>query len=133
MSVYSKMYDEALNHYEKIGRMELGSDAHVKTVNCANEMMDRLIERDKIITEDRKLDIEEQKIDVEMAKIKNDSKNRKFTAVITAITTATYIGVHVWTVLSDRKFEAEGFMHTSEAGKSSRRSLLNLVDKLMKK
>ena len=133
MSVYRTMYDEAQNHFEEIGKMELGSDEHVKTVNCANEMIDRLIERDKIANEERKLDIEEQKIDVELAKLQSDNKNRKLTMGITLFTAVMYVGGHVWTVLSDRDFEAKGFMHTSEAGRNSRRNLLNLLDKLLRK
>lgn len=133
MSVYKTMYDEAQKHFEEIGQMQLGTDEHTKAVSCANGMVDRLIERDKIINEDRKLDIEERKIDAEFAKIVNDAKNRKLTIAITALTTAAYAGIHVWTVLSDRAFESNGFMHTSEAGRNSRRSLLSLVDKLLRK
>ena len=133
MSVYSKMYDEAQNHFEEIGRMALGSDEHVKTVNCANEMVDRLIERDKIANEERKLDIEEQKIEVELAKIASENKNRKLTIAVTLITSALYIGGHAWTVLSERDFELKGCMLSSEAGRSSRRNMLNLLDKLLKR
>ncbi len=132
MSVYGKLYEETQHHIEEIGTMELGSDAHVKTVNCTASMIDRLNDHQKIELEDRKLDLEEKKLELEKAKLKSDKKGRLVLNIITSATTVATIGVHVWTVLSDRKFESEGFMHTSEAGRNSRKTLLSLVDRFRK-
>ena len=132
MSVYGKLYEETQHHIDEIGNMELGSDAHVKTVNCTGSMIDRLNEHRKIELEDRKLDIEERKLELEQARLKSEKRGRLVVNIITGVTTVGTIGVHVWTVLSDRKFESGGFMHTSEAGRSSRKTLLSLVDKIRK-
>ena len=133
MSVYSTMYDEAQNHFAEIGKMELGSDEHVKTVECANSMVDRLNERDRIANEDRQLELKEREIELEYARIESEKRGRRNTTVLTLITFAGYAGLQVWTLLSDREFEAKGLMNTSEAGRTSKRNLLNLVDKLLKK
>lgn len=132
MSVYGSMYEEVKNHIEEVGRMELGSEQHVKTVNCANGMVDRLIERDKVRNEERRLDIEERKLELEEARLVSDNRGRLVVNIITGVTTVAYVATHVWTVLSDRKFESGGFMHTSEAGRTSRRNLLSLMDKFRK-
>ena len=132
MSVYTKLYEETQHQYEEIGRMELGSDEHVKTVNCANSMTDRLLDRDRLLLEERKLDIEERKLELEQEKLQNERRGKWLPHVITVVTTGLCIGTQVWTVLSERKFEAKGLMLTSEAGRSSRRSLLSLVDKFRK-
>ena len=125
MSVYRSMYEEVESNIGDIGKMELGSEQHIATVNCVNSMIDRLNECDKIKNEERKIDIEE-------TRLASDQRGRLALNVITVTTTVAYVAVHVWTVLSDRKFESEGFMHTSEAGRSSRRSLLSLMDKFRK-
>lgn len=132
MSVYGKLYEETQHHIEEIGTMALGSEEHVKTVNCTTSMIDRLNDHQKIELEDRKLDIEEKKLDLEAAKLKSDNKGRLVLNIITTVTTVGTIAVHVWTVLSDRKFESQGFMHTSEAGRTSRKTLLSLVDRFRK-
>lgn len=132
MSVYGKLYEETQHHIEEIGTMALGSEDHVKTVNCTTSMIDRLNDHQKIELEDRKLDIEEKKLDLEAAKLKSDNKGRLVLNIITTVTTVGTIAVHVWTVLSDRKFESQGFMHTSEAGRTSRKTLLSLVDRFRK-
>lgn len=132
MSVYGKLYEETQHHIEEIHDLELGSDAHVKTVNCTTSMIDRLNEHHKIELEDRKLDIEERKLELEEARLNSEKRGRLVVNIITGVTTVGTIAVHVWTVLSDRKFESGGFMHTSEAGRNSRRSLLSLVDKFKK-
>lgn len=132
MSVYRSMYEEVENHISEIGKMELGSSEHVATVNCTNSMIDRLNECDKIKNEERKIDIEEKKLELEEARLASDQRGRLALNVITVATTVGYVAVHVWTVLSDRKFESGGFMHTSEAGRSSRRNLLSLMDKFKK-
>jgi hypothetical protein len=133
MSVYKTMYDEAQNHFEEIGKMQLGTDEHTKAVNSANGIVDRLLERDKIASEERKLDIEEQKIEVELAKLASENKNRRATIAVTLLTATAYIAANVWTMVSERDFEKAGCMLTSEAGRTSRRNLLGLLDKILKR
>lgn len=132
MSVYKKLYEETKNHIEEIHDMELGSDQHVKTVDCMTSMIDRLNDFKKVEIEERKLDIEERKLELEEARLASDKTGRLVVNIITGVTTVGTIAVHVWTVLSDRKFESGGFMHTSEAGRNSRRTLLSLVDRFKK-
>ena len=129
MSVYRSMYEEVESNIGDIGKMELGSEQHIATVNCVNSMIDRLNECDKIKNEERKIDIEEKKLELEKARLASDQRGRLALNVITVTTTVAYVAVHVWTVLSDRSFAAECFMHTSHAGRSSRRSLLTRMHK----
>ena len=133
MSVYESMYQEAQNHLDEIGKMEFGTEEYVRTVNCTNNMVDRLNEHEKLAIEQKKLKLEERKLEFEKEKLKSDKSGRLVPYIITGVTTAAGLAAHIWTVLSERKFEAGGHMLTSEAGRSSRRSLLSMVDKFVKK
>jgi hypothetical protein len=128
MDIYKKLYEEAEATYDEIGKLEVGSEQHVKAVNCANNMVGVLNEHDRIVLEKRKLDVEEAKLDIELAKLKSENQFRWVPHVITGFTTALTLGMYAWTVLSERKFEAGGHMLTSEAGRTSRRALLSLRD-----
>lgn len=129
MSVENVIREEASLEFEEIGKMELGSDAHAKAVQAANAMVDRLNESDKIENEKRRLDIEERRLDIEERKVEND---RKLGLIRNALTFATFVGsvgVTIWANIDSKRFE-QGFTHTTDAGRSSSRSLLNLLDKL---
>lgn len=128
MSIESVLKDEVLNELESVRKMELGSDQHVKTVGAVNSMVDRLGESLKLDNEKKRLEIEERKTLIEAARLESEKKDRKAKNVITIGTTLLYTGVMIWANIDSKRFE-QGYTHTTEAGKSSSRALLNLLSK----
>jgi exonuclease III len=128
MSIESVLKDEILNELESVRKMELGSDQHVKTVGTVNSMVDRLSESQKLDNEKKRLEIEERKSLIEAARLESEKKDRNVKNVITIGTTLLYTGVMIWANIDSKRFE-QGYTHTTEAGKSSSRALLNLLSK----
>lgn len=128
MSIERAMRDEAMNELKEVGKMKLGSDEHIKTVGAVNSMVDRLSEYEKIANEKKRLEIEERKTLIEAARLENDKKDRAIKNGITIGTSVGFILVNVGTVIASMRFE-QGYTHTTEAGKSSLRTLLNLWSK----
>lgn len=122
------MYEEVMDDLKEIKKMEVGSDQHVKAVGVANSMLDRLGEFQKIENEKKRLEIEERKSLIEAARLESEKKDRNFKNGITIGTTLLSTGVYVGTVIASMRFE-QGYTHTTEAGKSSLRALLNLLNK----
>lgn len=128
MSIESVLKDEVLNELESVRKMELGSDQHVKTVGAVNSMVDRLVESLKLDNEKKRLEIEERKSLIDAARLESEKKDRNVKNVITIGTTLLYTGVMIWANIDSKRFE-QGYTHTTEAGKSSSRALLNLLSK----
>lgn len=129
MSIERTMYEEAEKQFVEIGKMELGSDQYVKTVNGATDIVDRLNELEKIKNEKRKLDIEEKKIEVENARLDRSDKADLFKNVMTGVTFVASLAVTVWGYVDSKRFE-QGYTHTTEAGRASTRKLLSFLDRV---
>lgn len=125
MSVQTTLYDEALREFEEVTKFDLGSEQHTKTVQAANSIVDRLNELDKTENEKRRLDIEEKKLEIEEAKLKSDKQDHLIRDVITVTLNLIFVGVTIWANVDSKRFE-QGYTHTTEAGRSSTRSLLGL-------
>ena len=129
------LYEETLSEVAEMGNMELGSNAHVKTAKVVNDTIDRLNEAKRIENQSRQLDIEaekneieREKNEIEREKIANEKRFNKIKTVGSWILFIATTGVTIWANKDSKRFE-EGYTHTTEAGKSSTRNLLNLMDK----
>lgn len=122
------LYEETLSEVAEMGNMELGSNAHVKTAKVVNDTIDRLNEAKRIENQSRQLDIEAEKNEIEREKIANEKRFNKIKTVGSWILFIATTGVTIWANKDSKRFE-EGYTHTTEAGKSSTRNLLNLMDK----
>ena len=122
--------EEVANEFEEMGTMKLGSDEHVKTAEVANKVMDRLIKNEEVENEKRRLTIEERKLDIEEERLKHEKRIDWAKIGVGVTTTIVTGGVAVWGYIDSKYFEKEGYMHSTEAGRSSIRKLLGLVDKL---
>lgn len=129
MSIERTMYEEALKEYDEIGRMELGSEQYVKTVQGANSIVDRLNETDRVELDKRKLEVEEEKIKLEQCKLENEKQDRFWRNIITIGTFVAGAGITIWANVDSKRFELEG-THTTEAGRTSQRKLLSFWDKM---
>lgn len=129
MSVEKAMYEEVMNELKEVKKMELGSDQHLKTVGTINSMVDRLGESQKLDNEKKRLEIEERKSLIEAARLESEKKDRTFKNIATVVTNGLFLGVTIWANIDSKRFERED-THTTEAGKSSSRALLNLWSKI---
>ena len=128
MSIERAMQDEVMNELKEVGKMELGSDQHVKTVGAINSMLDRLGESQKLDNEKKRLEIEERKSLIEAARLESEKRDRAVKNGITIGTTLAFLGVQIGANIMSMRFE-QGYTHTTEAGKNSSRTLLNLLSK----
>lgn len=128
MSIDKAMYDEVLNELKEVGKMKLGSEEHVKTVDVINSMCDRLLESQKLDYEKKRLEIEERKTLIEAARHESEKKDRAIKNGITIGATLLYAGINIGAFVASIRFE-QGYTHTTDAGKSSSRALLNLLSK----
>lgn len=122
-------YEEVLSELEEISKMELGSDAHVKTAQVANSMIDKLNEAERIKNEQKRLENEEQKLAIEAEKNEIEKRNNLIKNVLTGAVFAVSTGITIWSNVTAMRFETSGHLHTTEPGKGSTRKLLNLLDK----
>ena len=123
------MRKEALDEFVEIGKLEIGSEKHLKAVQAVNSVVDRLNKIEEINIEKEKLEIEREKIEVEEQKLNNDKRNSLVRNVLTGATFVIATGVTIWANYDSKKFEG-AFTHTTEAGKNSERKLLSLMDKV---
>lgn len=128
MSIERAMRDEVMNELKEVGKMELGSDQHVKTVGAINSMLDRLGESQKLDNEKKRLEIEERKSLIEAARIESEKRDRAVKNGITIGTTLAFALIQIGANIASMRFE-QGYTHTTEAGKNSSRTLLNLLPK----
>jgi hypothetical protein len=124
--------EEVINEVEEMGKMELGSDQHVKTAQVVNMVIDRLNKRDEIENERRKLDIEERKTRIEEEKLEHDKKVDWAKVWVGVGTFVIASGIQVWGHLDSKLFEKEGGIYSTEAGKVSNRKILSMLDKFIK-
>lgn len=122
--------EEVIEEFQSINKMELGSEQHVKTVQAANSMMDRLHKVEELRIEREKLELERSKIEVEEKKLSSDKKNSMVRNILTGASMIVFTGVTIWGYIDGKRFEADGFTMTNESGKSSERRLLSLIDKV---
>lgn len=109
------MYEGVQKDFEEIGGMDLGSEDRGRALDAANRTVDRLNEM-------KKIELEEQKI-------KNEKKHNTARLIVTAVTFVGSVLVTIGTYIDSKKFEQEGFMHSTEGGRGSSKKLLNLLDK----
>lgn len=128
MSIERIMYEEIQKEFEEMGKMELGSEQHVKTAQVVNNTMDRLNKIDEIKNETLKLAIEERKLDIEEERIELEKKENLFKHLMTGTMFVLSLGVTIWANLDSKAFETEN-THTTEAGRASTRRLLSLLDR----
>jgi hypothetical protein len=123
------MYDEVIDEFVEIGKMELGTEQHLKAIQAANSVVDRLNKAEEIKVEREKLEIEKAKLEVEEQKLDHDKRNSLIRNILTGGTFIIATGVTIWANYDSKKFEG-AFTHTTEAGKGSERRLLSLMDKV---
>jgi hypothetical protein len=129
MSLKTTITDEVLNEYGEINKMTLGSEDHVKTVNAANSMVDRIVKMQEVENETRRIEAEEERNSIEKQKVESERKQNLIKLGATIGLSLLYVGVNIWTNKDYQRFENGGYTHTTEGGRSSIRNLFGLLDK----
>lgn len=121
---------------KQIGSLEdlpFGSEEHHKGVQDIAILVEQKNNIKKIEleyqdkAETRRIEEEIRRQEIRKAKFDNIMK------CVTAIgIPLTYVGVTIWVYLDDKKFETDGYMRTTEGGKTNARKLFNLIDILKK-
>lgn len=113
MSVKRLMKDEIKKELGELSKAELGSDEYKTTIDGLTRLADRVIEMEKIETEQAERAIDRE-IDYELKQqqMEDDRKDRKIKNWLTAAGIAIPTGVTVWGTVKSFKFEKEGTITT---------------------
>lgn len=129
MDLKNTLVNEVQAELEEIGKMALGSDEYVATVEGCNGLTDRLIKLEDVENEARKLELEKKKLHIEEKKIEHDKKNNWLRVGVSAGAAILYAAVQIWTVKDNQRYESGGGMHSAEGGRAGLKNLLNLMSK----
>lgn len=131
MSLETIVKQEVENEYSRIGKMQLGSDEYVKTVEGCDKMLASLATIEKNRLAERELELQEQKLEEEKTRAEKSHKIELLKVGATILTFAGSLACYIWGATSSREFERED-SHTTEAGRSSERKVLGLMDRFMR-
>lgn len=113
MSVKRQMKEEIKKELEDLRTAELGSEAYKMTVDGLTKLADRVIEMEKIETEQRER-MMDREVDYELKQqqMEEDRKDRKIKNLLTAAGIVIPTGVTIWGTFKSFKFEQEGTITT---------------------
>ena len=133
MSIYA---DEVERELSEIECMEVGSDEIKKAAEVANSLMDRFIkmqqnENDylKQNLDEAKHELDEKRLEIEAEKLKHEKIAFYVKTGTTIALSVAYAAIQLKMQDKAQLFENNGGMHTTDAGRSSLRNLLNLFGK----
>lgn len=115
MKIENLIAEEIKSEIEEIGKIEVGSEAHEKSVNSATKLLDRHIKIKELDIEQQKLYLENERVELEKKKAE-DEKHDRWVKNATVIGTAV-VGATI-TVVFGRyayRFEEHGTI-TTKAG-----------------
>lgn len=109
MSIENLMEDEISTEFEKLSKMDAGSEPYKGTVDGLTKLMDRAIEMKRL-----ELEVENRKKDdlYKDAQVKEDQKDRLIRNCIAAAGIVIPSVITVWGTLKSLKFEEEGTVTT---------------------
>ena len=109
MSIETLAEVEISDEFEKLSKMEVGTEPYAKTVDGLTKLMDRAIEMEKL-----KLEVENRRKDdlYKDAQVKEDQKDRLIRNIIAGAGIIIPSVITVWGTLKSLKFEQEGTVTT---------------------
>ena len=129
MSVKKLLTDEIESQIGSLEDLAFGSEEYHRGVEDTAKLLDRLNEMEKNERDYHdKLDNRDNERDLKLKEMKAERNERILKYGLNALTFAISLGVTIWANKDSKNFE-QGFTHTTEAGRSSTRKLLNLLDK----
>lgn len=117
MSLKALLDDAIENGFNKLEKMEVGSDQYKTTVDQLTKMTDRVIEIEKLDSEDhnQKSNREIDK-DLRLKQMKQEQLDRYIKHCLTAVSVLGGIALTVWGAKASWRFEETGTI-TSTAGR----------------
>lgn len=129
MGIKNILRDELEKELKELSRMQIGTEQYKITVDGITRLSDRIIELEKLESENAVKDFENivrtEEQDLKREQLKSEKRDRAIKNVITVGTAVLSVAVYALAFIASTNFERDGSF-TTEGGKNSIRQLLKL-------
>ena len=129
MGIKNILRDEIEKELKELSRMQIGTEQYKITVDGITRLSDRIIELEKLESENAVKDFENivrtEEQDLKREQLKSEKRDRAIKNVITVGTAVLSVAVYALAFIASTNFERDGSF-TTEGGKNSIRQLLKL-------
>ena len=129
MGIKNILREELEKELKELSRMQIGTEQYKITVDGITRLSDRIIELEKLESENAVKDFENivrtEEQDLKREQLKSEKRDRVVKNVITVGTAVLSVAVYALAFIASTNFEREGSF-TTEGGKNSIRQLLKL-------
>ena len=129
MGIKNILLDEIEKEVKELSKMQVGTDQYKVTVDGVARLSDKIIELDKLESENAMKDFENfvrtEEQELKRDQLKSEKRDRAVKNVITVGTAVLSVAVYALAFIASTNFEREGSF-TTEGGKNSIRQLLKL-------
>ena len=129
MGIKNILWDEIEKEVKELSKMQVGTDQYKVTVDGIARLSDKIIELEKLESENAVKDFENfvrtEEQDLKREQLKSEKRDRAVKNVITVGTAVLSVAVYALAFIASTNFEREGSF-TTEGGKNSIRQLLKL-------
>ena len=129
MGIKNILRDEVEKELKELSRMQIGTEQYKITVDGITRLSDRIIELEKLESENAVKDFENivrtEEQDLKREQLKSEKRDRAIKNIITVGTAVLSVAVYALAFIASTNFERDGSF-TTEGGKNSIRQLLKL-------
>ena len=129
MGIKNILWDEIEKEVKELSKMQVGTDQYKVTVDGIARLSDKIIELEKLESENAVKDFENfvrtEEQELKREQLKSEKRDRAVKNVITVGTAVLSVAVYALAFIASTNFEREGSF-TTEGGKNSIRQLLKL-------
>ena len=129
MGIKNILWDEIEKEVKELSKMQVGTDQYKVTVDGIARLSDKIIELEKLESENAAKDFENfartEEQELKREQLKSEKRDRAVKNVITVGTAVLSVAVYALAFIASTNFEREGSF-TTEGGKNSIRQLLKL-------
>ena len=129
MGIKNILWDEIEKEVKELSKMQVGTDQYKVTVDGIARLSDKIIELEKLESENVAKDFENfartEEQELKREQLKSEKRDRAVKNVITVGTAVLSVAVYALAFIASTNFEREGSF-TTEGGKNSIRQLLKL-------
>lgn len=129
MGIKNILWGEIEKEVKELSKMQVGTDQYKVTVDGIARLSDKIIELEKLESENAAKDFENivrtEEQDLKRDQLKSEKRDRAVKNVITVGTAVLSVAVYALAFIASTNFERDGSF-TTEGGKNSIRQLLKL-------
>ena len=129
MGIKNILWDEIEKEVKELSKMQVGTDQYKVTVDGIARLSDKIIELEKLESENAVKDFENfartEEQELKREQLKSEKRDRAVKNVITVGTAVLSVAVYALAFIASTNFERDGSF-TTEGGKNSIRQLLKL-------